>query len=193
MRRHDPERTVFLQPRRALVAQQRAADLAGIVPRADAYDFESFGMLVSAELIGQEAAHAIDDRLCIGGSVEFEDGVDALSKFGIGQADNNAGPHIAMRRHRSLDLGRTNIRAAAQDHVGEPIAKIKIAVGIEPADIAKGFPAVGTTFRLGAELVIGAAGTVRGEKKDFAGLAGRNIVAILADDPQRRRFADPAD
>jgi hypothetical protein len=57
--------------------------------------------------------------LCIGAAREFENGVDALSEFRIGQADGDAGAHLRMRHHRGLDLGRIDIRAAAQDHVGK--------------------------------------------------------------------------
>ena len=88
-------------------------------------------------------------------AVEFEDGVHALAEFRIGQADDDAGAHVGMRRHRGLDLGRIDVGAAAQDHVGEAVAEIEIAVGIEPADIAERFPAVGAALRLGAEIVIG--------------------------------------
>src|SRR6202041_1294603 len=60
IRRHDPKGAALFQPGCALVAQQRAADLAGIVARADVDDFETLRMLVSAELVGQKAAHAVD-------------------------------------------------------------------------------------------------------------------------------------
>ena len=105
--------------------------------------------------------------------VEFEDGVDALPEFRIGQADDDAGAHLRMRGDRGLDFGRIDVGAAAQDHVGEPVAEIEIAVGIEPADVAERFPAVGAALRLGAEIVIGAAGAVIGQEIDLAGLAGR--------------------
>ena len=98
-----------------------------------------------------------------------------------------------MRRHRGLDFGRIDVGAAAQDHVGEPVAEIEIALGIEPADIAEQFPAVGAALRLGAEIVIGAAGAVIGQEIDFAGLAGRDVVAVFADDAQRASLADLAD
>ena len=94
MRRHDPEVAPLLQPSRALVAQQRAADLAGIVARADADDLETFRMLVTAELIGKVSAHAVDHRSFVGLAGELEDGVNALPEFGIGQADDDAGAHL---------------------------------------------------------------------------------------------------
>ena len=48
-RRHDPERAVFLEPRRAFVTQQVRRTFPEIVAQADADDLETLGMLVSAE------------------------------------------------------------------------------------------------------------------------------------------------
>src|SRR5437588_2550199 len=182
--RHDPEIAIFLDPAGALVPQHGAADLARIVPQADMYDLEALRMLVAAELIGEERSHAVGDRLRIGRRVEFEDGVHALSEFRIGQADHDAGAHLRMRRDRGLDFGRIDVGAAAQDHVGEPVAEIEITVGIEPADIAERFPAVRPALRFGAEIVVGAAGAVIGQEIDLAGLARGDLVAVLADDLQ---------
>src|SRR5437868_9553059 len=86
-----------------------------------------------------------------------------------------------------------DVGAAAQDHVGEPVAKIEIAIGVEPADVTERFPAVGTALRLGAEIVIGAAGAVVGQEINLAGFARRGVVAVLADDAQAAGFADLAD
>src|SRR6185437_16959365 len=55
------------------------------------------------------------------------------------------------------------------------------------------FPAVGTSLRFGAEIMIGAAGAVIGQEVNLAGLPGRHIVAVFADDPQARGFANLAD
>src|ERR1700736_2040969 len=155
---HDPERAALFQPRRALVAHQRAADFSGIVAQADSYDLKTFRMLVAAQPIGEEAAHGVGNRLRIGRFSEVEDGVDALSKFRIGQADDNAGTHFWMCHPRGLDFGRIDICTATQNHVGEPVAEIEVAVSIEPADIAERFPAVGPAFWFGTEIVIGGAG-----------------------------------
>src|SRR6266404_6422293 len=129
VRRHDAECTVFLQPRCALVAHQRTANLAGVVAQAGADDFETFRVLVAAEPVSQKLAHAVDRRLYLGIPCEFEDGVDALPEFRIGQADHDAGAHIGMRAHGGLDFGRIDVGAAAQNHVGEPVAEIEIALG----------------------------------------------------------------
>ncbi len=88
-----------------------------------------------------------------------------------------------MGHHGGFDFGRIDVGAAAQDHVGEPVAEIEVAVGVEPADIAE--RSQPSERRFGSpEIVIGGAGAVIGQEKDLAGLAGRDIVAVLADDPQ---------
>ena len=98
-----------------------------------------------------------------------------------------------MRGYRRLDLGRIDVGAAAQDHVGEPVAEIEIALGIQSSDIAERFPAVGAALRLGAKIVIGAAGAVIGKKIDLAGLPRCDVVAVFANDAQAGGFADLAD
>ena len=80
-RRQYPERPVFLQPACALVAQQRAADLAGIVAQTDARDLETFRVLVAAEPVGQKRGHAAGNCLCVGARAAVEDGVLAATQF----------------------------------------------------------------------------------------------------------------
>jgi hypothetical protein len=98
-----------------------------------------------------------------------------------------------MFGHRGLDFRRIDVGAAAQNHVGEAVAKIEIAFRIQPSDIAERFPAIGAALRLGAEIVIGRAGAVIGQEIDFAGLAGGDLVAVFADDAQACGLADLAD
>src|SRR5215468_11731649 len=71
-RRHDAEDAAFLQPARAFVAQQCAADFSGIVARADADHLKAFGMLVAAEPVGKERAHAVGDGLPVRAAVELD-------------------------------------------------------------------------------------------------------------------------
>src|SRR5688572_23311657 len=59
----DPECAVLLDPGGAFVAQQGAANLAGIVAQADADHLKTFRMLVAAEQVRQKVAHAVDNRL----------------------------------------------------------------------------------------------------------------------------------
>src|SRR5258707_15428390 len=99
-------------------------------------------MLVAAEPVCEEITHAVGDRLRIEVWAKFQDRVHALAEIRIGQADHDAGAHGGMRGYRSLDFGWIDIGAATQDHVGEPVAEIEIAVGIEPPDVAERFPAV---------------------------------------------------
>lgn len=59
------------------------------------------------------------------------------------------------RGDRGLDLGRIDVGAAAQHHVGETVAEIEIAVRIQPADVAERLPAITAALGLGAEIVVG--------------------------------------
>src|ERR1700736_2853500 len=69
---HDPERAALAQPRRALVAHQRAADFSGIVAQAGRDDLKTFRMLVAAQPIGEAAARGVRKRLRIGRRGKFE-------------------------------------------------------------------------------------------------------------------------
>ena len=94
-------------------------------------------MLVAAEAVDQEIAHAVGDGLRIAMFGELDDRMHPLPEFGIGQTDNDAGANFRMRADRGFDLGRIDIGATAQDHVGQPVAEIEVAIGIEPPDIAQ--------------------------------------------------------
>ncbi len=65
-RRHNAECAAFFQPRRALVAEQRAADLAGIVARADADDLITFRMLARASADGAADSRGVHNDVASG-------------------------------------------------------------------------------------------------------------------------------
>src|SRR5262249_27104984 len=126
-------------------------------------------MLVAAEAVGEEIAHTISDSLNIATLDKFENGMHALPEFRNWQTDNDARTHIWMRADSSFDLGRIDVGAAAQDHVGQTIAEIQVAIRIQPSDIAQRFPPVRAPLRLCAEIMIGGAGSVMGKEIDFSG------------------------
>ena len=132
-------------------------------------------MLVTAKLVGQENGHAVDHLLCIGGAAgEFDNSVDALPEFGIGQANDDAGAHLGMCHHCGFDLRRIDIGATAENHICEPIAKIEIAFGVKPTDITERFPAIRTALGRGAEVVIGASSAFARQEIDFAAFQGQH-------------------
>src|SRR4029079_13464651 len=133
------------------------------------------------------------DGLAVRVRLPLDNGVHTLAQFRIGQSHHHAGAHARAPRDRSLDLGRIDVGAAAQHHVGETVAEIKIPFGIQPADVAERLPAVRRALRLGAQIVIGGVLAVIVEEIDLAGLAGRDVVAVLADDAQARHLPDLAD
>src|SRR3954454_6089383 len=193
LRRPNPEGAPLLHPRRALVAQQRAANFTGIIARRDADDLKTPGMFVAAEPVLQKVRHAVGDGLTVRIALRLDDGVHALAQFRIRQSHHHAGAHAGALGDGGFDFGRIDVGAAAQHHVGEAVTEIEVAFRIQPADIAERFPAVGAALRLGAEIVIGGILAVIVEEIDLAGLARRNVVAVLADDAQARHLADLAD
>jgi len=63
-----------------------------------------------------------------------------VGRIRIGQADGDAGAHLRMRHHGRFDFRRIDVGAAAQDHVGEPVAEIEIAVGVEAGRYRRATP-----------------------------------------------------
>ena len=84
LRRPNPEGAPFLHPRRALVAQQCAANFSGIIARWGADDLEALGVLVAAEPVFQEVRHAVGDGLAVRVRLRFDDGMHALANSGSG-------------------------------------------------------------------------------------------------------------
>src|ERR1700757_2462793 len=99
-------------------------------------------MLVPAEAIGEEIAHTVSNDLNIAIFNKFENGVYPLAEFRIRQTNDDARTHLWMRAYCGFNLGRIDVGATAQNHVGQSISKIQVAVRIKPSDIAQRFPAV---------------------------------------------------
>src|SRR3954451_3623414 len=81
LRRPNPEGAPLLHPRRALVAQQGAANFSGIVARRDGDDLEALGVLVTTEPVLEEFRHAVGDGLTVRIALRLDDGVHALAQF----------------------------------------------------------------------------------------------------------------
>ena len=91
-------------------------------------------------------------------------GVHPLPDIRIGQA---APPRRNARRQRHSTAASTSAGERwplPQDHVGEPVAEIEIALGIHSSDIAGDSQPFGAALRLGAKVATGAAGAVIGRK-----------------------------
>jgi hypothetical protein len=65
--------------------------------------------------------------------VKLDDGMDTRSKIFIRQADHRAGRNGPVFFQRRLNLGRIDVRASDQDHVGTAIRQVEIALAVAPS------------------------------------------------------------
>ena len=81
----------------------------------------------SAELVaGVDAVGRLDDRL------------DLLAPVVVGDAEHGDVGDLRVREQHALDLGRVDVHAARDDHVGLAVAEEQVAVLVEVADVADG-------------------------------------------------------
>ena len=115
--------------------------------------------------------------------IGLDDGVDAVAQVLVGQPDHRARPHGGVLLERRLDLGRVDVGAAAQDHVGEPVAEVEEPVGVEPARRRRATPirppAPGPRRRRSGS---SASSRVDGPQPHLALLARRDLGAVLVGD-----------
>src|SRR5438105_9927496 len=102
--------------------------------------------------------------------------------------------HARYRMQRGLDLGRVDVDAARNHHVALAVADEDIAVRVDVADVARGDEAVaidlGTFFRL---VVVGEIRIAGDARIDFADLALRQFLSVIADKTQFRSRGNLAD
>ena len=77
-----------------------------------------------------------------------------------------------------LDLGRIHVGAADENHVCLAIDQVEVAILVEVAHVAEGFPAVGARGGFGADVAVGGAAAARRQHEDLAHLAGRALAAV---------------
>jgi len=106
-------------------------------------------VLVARQLISQVPSHLVEIQVHRG----LDDGVHALAEVVVGQPDDGAGGDAGMRLERRLDLGRVDVLATDQDHVGGPVGQEQVPVLIHPAHVAERLPPVALA-RLGADVPV---------------------------------------
>ena len=176
------------------IAQAALEDLAGIFPRQVGLDLDVFRHLV----VGQRRLELAAD----GSEIERHARLrlhhrhQRLAEFGVGNAEHRAIMHARQRVQRGFDLGRIDVDAARDHHVALAVADEDVAVLVDVTDIARGDEAVaidlGALFRL---VVIGEIRIAGDARIDFADLALRQFLPVVADKAQlraRRNLADGA-
>ena len=88
-----------------------------------------------------DASRRLDDRL------------DLLAPVVVGDAEDRGVGDRGVREQHALDLGRIDVDAAGDDHVGLAVAEEQVAVVVEVADVADGEEA-GPAVGLGLVLVL---------------------------------------
>src|SRR6185312_9206896 len=118
--------------------------------------------------------------------------VHALTEVFVRQTDRDTGEHTWERVDGRFDLCRIDVRAAADDEVGAAIRDVQVALGIDAAEIAEGFP-FAARLGLRTEVVVGRAQAAGWPEIDLADLARRHIVARFVENPHARARRQPAD
>ena len=146
-------------------------------------------------LVARDAFAAVGDDLGLGQRLALardDHGVHALAPAFVGHADDGAHGDLGQLGDGVLDLGRVHVLAAADDHVLEPVHDEEVAVGIQPAHVARVHPAVLERGGcLGGPVPValhdhGAA------CRDLAHLAGRQLAALAIDDAHLGNGHGPA-
>ena len=78
----------------------------------------------------------------------------AVAEIVVRQSDDGTRSNARMLVERGFDLGRVNVHAAGQDHVGLAIAQVEEAVGVHPSHVAERLPAAVDAARLRADVAV---------------------------------------
>jgi hypothetical protein len=106
-------------------------------------EVDAFGELVAGEALLEEGAEDGGEGgggLGVGGD---HVGGDGLAPGGVGFAADEGGLDAGGGGDGFFDLARVDVVGAGVDHAVEAAAEEEVAVVVEPADVAKGVPAVG--------------------------------------------------
>src|SRR5581483_11137091 len=165
-----------------LVAQVAFADLAGgvagqlAVPEPDA----------NRDLERRQPVPAVPLQLLDGHGralLELHHRADLLAEDVVGDAEDGRVGYRRVLEQRGFDLGRIDVLATPDDHVLGPVGDRDEPVLVEAGDVAGAQPAAGQErLRRGLGLVPVPLHDVRAAHPQLAGLADRQVVALLVDD-----------
>ena len=116
------------------IAQAPLEDLAQLLARQRVGEFDHARHLVVGDALAQEALHRLAlDRCAV---VRLHVRGERLAELGVGNAEHRAVGDLRHGDEHRLDLGRIDVDAAGDHHVGLAVADVEIAVAIEVADVA---------------------------------------------------------
>ncbi len=68
----------------------------------------------------------------------LDDGLDLLAHVVVGDTEDRGIGHVGVCHQLAFDLGRVDVHAAGDDHVGLAVAKEQVTVRVEVSDVADG-------------------------------------------------------
>src|SRR5450830_2658 len=183
-----------------LVSNESLEKLARLCPREHRSEIHG-----SRAFDRRQLRTAVSDEQCFGflGGVlripEFHNGLHLLAEILVRYTDDSNVLHKGMLQQYVLGLLRIDIDAAGNDHVGEAIRSVEVAVRIQPADIPISGPTlwgicVSSLYRV---LVIGKSRpSLKANQSLFARstllpIAIKNVDLALHCRPYRTRMGQP--
>ena len=103
-----------------------------------------------------------------------------LAEILVRNADHQTRQHRRMFGQRVLDLGRVDVAPAHGEHVDPTVGQIQVALLVEPAQVAKGVPAV-TGSRGAADVAVGRSAAGTGTHVDLPDHTRRALGTIVVE------------
>ena len=114
--------------------RRRLKILPRLLARQRVGEFDHARHLVVGDALLQERAHRL--ALERGAVVRLHMRGERLAELGVGNAEHRAVGDLRHGDQHRLDLGRIDVHAARDHHVGLAVADVEIAVAVEVADVA---------------------------------------------------------
>src|SRR5690606_38113897 len=125
-------------------------------------------------------------RLQPAAAAQHDDRAHRFAPFVIRHTDHRAFGDIGVGQYRLLDFARINVFTAGNDHVFLAVDQVQEVLIVEAAHVAGVAPAVAEGRQRGRVVVPVAAHDGGRLDDDFAGLAARQLAAIVIDDLDQR-------
>src|SRR6478752_5518653 len=137
---------------------------------------------VAQRVVGRDAGPRLDDRL------------DLLPHVVVGDAEHRGVGDVGVGQQLALDLGRVDVHATRDDHVGLAVTEEQVALFVQVADVADGEEAVGVVRVVGLGLVALVLEVAGGHLHPHgAGRPRLALLTVVVDDLERRVRPDRAD
>src|ERR1700735_5573119 len=140
-------------------------------------------LLVAAELGAGQLAQVGFERRGVHVAPGNHDRDRGLAPFRVRLAHHDHRVDQVVRPQHPLELGRVDVEAARDDHVGLAPGDVQVALGVQPAGVTGEDPVLAERLRGLLRAVPVPPGLRVGPHDDLAGLGRGQPVAVVVDDP----------